>query len=229
MISFDEKLDELHNEFNKEEFLSKLRAEAMAQGGISSLSKKTNLNREKLYTLLSKDGNPTLNSLLLILRALHFQLAINPINHQGILMHIYIDTSSLIEIYQYDLETIERLQELLAFRKKGKVSIWFSDKAQIEFNDLRNANPAIHENGWMTNYYLANSLIAELLLNSEKVYNNNVEDFVIEALAEGKRVGVVSIDDEKLTRNWNREKTEGVKFYPELKRLFSSFPIAIPD
>lgn len=46
--------------------------------GVRKLSAKTKLNRESLYRILSKDGNPTLTSLHAILDALGFKLSVEP-------------------------------------------------------------------------------------------------------------------------------------------------------
>ncbi|MBA2708986.1 MAG: hypothetical protein H0U57_00095 [Tatlockia sp.] len=140
-------------------------------------------------------------------------------------MHIYIDTPSLLDIYLYDLDDIERLKELIALNKQREVSIWFDDNAQQEFNNLSNSDNTVHENGWKNNYLIANSLIAELLLNSERFHHEGITDvqnFVIKASVPGKRVHVVSIDDINLTKDWNRENIGKVKFYPTLKRLLNS-------
>lgn len=57
-------------------FLLALREIVVANGGISTLSKKTELNRENLYRMLSTGGNPTLESLMLIFRTLGFKLEV---------------------------------------------------------------------------------------------------------------------------------------------------------
>ena len=59
-----------------EVFLLALRDVAEALGGVGALSKKTKLNRESLYRMLSKRGNPQLQSLSVLLEALGFKLAI---------------------------------------------------------------------------------------------------------------------------------------------------------
>ncbi len=46
--------------------------------GVREISAKTKLNRESLYRLLSKDGNPTLTSLYAILDALGLKLSVEP-------------------------------------------------------------------------------------------------------------------------------------------------------
>lgn len=57
-------------------FLLALRNVAEAQGGLSKLSKKCKLNRENLYRMLSKKGNPELLSLDKLLHALGFHLSV---------------------------------------------------------------------------------------------------------------------------------------------------------
>jgi probable addiction module antidote protein len=59
-----------------EVFLLALRDVTEAHGGLSSLAKKTRLNRENLYRMLSKRGNPKLQSLNLLLNALGFKLSV---------------------------------------------------------------------------------------------------------------------------------------------------------
>ncbi|MEL6355209.1 MAG: transcriptional regulator [Cyanobacteria bacterium J06627_28] len=51
------------------EFLLALRNVAEAHGGVGVLSSITDLNRQSMYKMLSADGNPTLTSLLSVLRA----------------------------------------------------------------------------------------------------------------------------------------------------------------
>ncbi len=59
-----------------EVFLLALRDVAEALGGVSALSKKTKLNRENLYRMLSKRGNPQLQSLNVLLDVLGFKLSV---------------------------------------------------------------------------------------------------------------------------------------------------------
>jgi probable addiction module antidote protein len=49
-----------------------------AQGGMAKFSKKTRLNREGLYDMLSKKGNPRLSSLETVLDALGLKLMVAP-------------------------------------------------------------------------------------------------------------------------------------------------------
>ncbi len=61
-------------------FLLALRDVLEARGGsISDLAEKTNLNKQNLYRMLSKEGNPRLSSLKTVLHAIEFQIDINPI------------------------------------------------------------------------------------------------------------------------------------------------------
>lgn len=60
-----------------EVFLAALRDVAEARGiGMSQLARDANLNREGLYTMLSKQGNPELGSLYAILDALGLKLSV---------------------------------------------------------------------------------------------------------------------------------------------------------
>lgn len=56
-------------EGSADEFLLALRDVAEAHGGVGVLSNITDLNRQSMYKMLSEDGNPTLTSLLSVLRA----------------------------------------------------------------------------------------------------------------------------------------------------------------
>jgi probable addiction module antidote protein len=57
-----------------DEFLLALRNVAEAHGGIGALSEIANLNRQSMYKMLSEDGNPTLSSLLSVLKAIGINL-----------------------------------------------------------------------------------------------------------------------------------------------------------
>jgi probable addiction module antidote protein len=59
-------------------FLLALRNVAEACGGMSALAHKTSLSRESLYRMLSKQGNPEIKSLYVILQAMGLRLAIEP-------------------------------------------------------------------------------------------------------------------------------------------------------
>lgn len=57
-------------------FLVALRDVAAARGGIRVLSRGAHLNRESLYRMLSKSGNPSLDSLSAVLHACGLRLAV---------------------------------------------------------------------------------------------------------------------------------------------------------
>jgi probable addiction module antidote protein len=57
-------------------FLLALRDVADARGGISTLARDAQLNRESLYRMLSKSGNPSLDSLAAVLKAFGLRLAV---------------------------------------------------------------------------------------------------------------------------------------------------------
>jgi probable addiction module antidote protein len=60
-------------------FLTALRDVAEARGGMTQLSRKTNLNRENLYKVLSSKGNPRFSTIETLLHGLGFRLDIQPI------------------------------------------------------------------------------------------------------------------------------------------------------
>ncbi len=59
-------------------FLVALRDVAEAHGGIGEMAKKTRLNREHLFRMLSKSGNPNLHSLRQLVGAVGLKLALQP-------------------------------------------------------------------------------------------------------------------------------------------------------
>ena len=59
-------------------FLLALRDVADAQGGVRALAKKTGLNREHLFRMLSKSGNPQLHSLRQLTGAVGMKLVLQP-------------------------------------------------------------------------------------------------------------------------------------------------------
>jgi probable addiction module antidote protein len=61
-------------------FLIAMRNVLEAQGGsIPSLAEETHLNKQNLYRMLSKTGNPRFNSLKTVLHAIGFELSLSPI------------------------------------------------------------------------------------------------------------------------------------------------------
>ena len=60
-------------------FLLALKNVHEAQGGqVTDLAKKANLSRENIYRILSKKGNPKLSSIISLLSAVGFSLAVQP-------------------------------------------------------------------------------------------------------------------------------------------------------
>jgi probable addiction module antidote protein len=60
-------------------FLLALRDVADARGGIRALSREAHLNRESLYRMLSKSGNPSLDSLAAVLNACGLRLSVQSV------------------------------------------------------------------------------------------------------------------------------------------------------
>lgn len=71
-------MDEYQEDGDTEILLVALRNIAEARGGMGQLAKRIHLNRQSLYHVLSKNGNPTLDTFGLILRGLGYKLAIQP-------------------------------------------------------------------------------------------------------------------------------------------------------
>lgn len=59
-----------------EDFMLALRDVAQVHGGLRQLAKKAGLNREHLFKMLSKKGNPTLHSLRQITSSMGFRLVL---------------------------------------------------------------------------------------------------------------------------------------------------------
>lgn len=69
-------LSEALGDKNPEVFLLALRDVTKVHGGIGKLAEKSSLNRESLYRMLSEKGNPELQSLDTLLKALGFRLRV---------------------------------------------------------------------------------------------------------------------------------------------------------
>ncbi len=65
-------------EDSPELFLIALRNVAEAHGGLGAIADATQLNRQTMYRTLSNEGNPTLSTLLTILRAVGLNLSFTP-------------------------------------------------------------------------------------------------------------------------------------------------------
>ncbi|MBI5885915.1 MAG: putative addiction module antidote protein [Deltaproteobacteria bacterium] len=63
---------------DKEVFLLAMRNVAEAHGGMSAVAKKARMNRESLYRMLSKKGNPELKSVFNLLHVVGLKISIEP-------------------------------------------------------------------------------------------------------------------------------------------------------
>lgn len=68
---------------NQAELLTVLRQLAQASGGVPAIAKTAQLNPTQLYRTLSSKGNPALDSLLSILRALGLRLMVQPLDDEA--------------------------------------------------------------------------------------------------------------------------------------------------
>jgi len=59
-------------------FLLALRNVAEAQGGMAAVAEKAHLNRENLYRMLSKKGNPEIKSIVNLLHSMGLRLTVEP-------------------------------------------------------------------------------------------------------------------------------------------------------
>jgi probable addiction module antidote protein len=59
-------------------FLLALRNVAKAQAGMATVAEKARLNRENLYRMLSKRGNPEINSIVSLLHSMGLRLTVEP-------------------------------------------------------------------------------------------------------------------------------------------------------
>jgi probable addiction module antidote protein len=73
-------LEEYEEDGNLEALLLALRTLAHVQGGMSTLADKTKLSRQNLYRALSGDGNPRLDTLSAVLKALGYRLSVQPLS-----------------------------------------------------------------------------------------------------------------------------------------------------
>lgn len=65
-----------------EELMVALKNVANAHGGIGELSALTQLNRQSMYKMLSEQGNPTLASLLPLLKAIGIRLTFSAVQNK---------------------------------------------------------------------------------------------------------------------------------------------------
>jgi probable addiction module antidote protein len=71
-----ELLNDILRDGDQGEVLIALRVMAKALGGVQSVAEKAQLNPTQLYRTLSAEGNPELNTLLAVVRALGLRLAV---------------------------------------------------------------------------------------------------------------------------------------------------------
>jgi len=71
-------MEEYQEDNDADALLIALRNIAAAQGGMTELARRTHLNRQNLYNILSRNGNPKLDTFGLILKGLGFKLSIEP-------------------------------------------------------------------------------------------------------------------------------------------------------
>lgn len=65
-------------EGDRELFLLALRNVAEAHGGMAAVSEKAKLNRESLYRMLSRKGNPEIKSIPSLLNSMGLKLTVEP-------------------------------------------------------------------------------------------------------------------------------------------------------
>jgi probable addiction module antidote protein len=58
-------------------FLAALRDVAEAQGGMTAIARKTKLHRTGLYRFFSRQGNPTYENLMVVVKALGYRLRLD--------------------------------------------------------------------------------------------------------------------------------------------------------
>lgn len=71
-------MEELEDPDNRAVGLLALRALAEAYGGLGAIAREAKISREALYHSLSANGNPTLRTLLAVLKAVGMRLSVEP-------------------------------------------------------------------------------------------------------------------------------------------------------
>lgn len=74
-------LEELDDPDNRAAGLLALRDVAEAYGGLGAVAAQAGISREALYRSLSPKGNPTLKTLLAVLKAVGMRLSVEPGSH----------------------------------------------------------------------------------------------------------------------------------------------------
>ena len=75
-------LEEFQKDGNLKALLLSLRHVVEAQGGIGQLAKKTHLNRESLYKMLSAKGDPKFTTITTLLNGIGVKLAVTPMERK---------------------------------------------------------------------------------------------------------------------------------------------------
>ena len=73
-------LDVALSERELEAFAQLLKEVVRARGGFTAVARKTGLNRTALYRTLSADGDPRLNTLIVLLPVVGLRLAVEPLD-----------------------------------------------------------------------------------------------------------------------------------------------------
>ncbi len=74
-------MESLDNPEDRAAGLLALRTVAEAYGGLGAVAAEAGISRESLYRTLSPKGNPTLKTLLAVLKTLGLRLSVEPENH----------------------------------------------------------------------------------------------------------------------------------------------------
>ncbi|BAL25601.1 putative transcriptional regulator [Azoarcus sp. KH32C] len=74
-------MESLDDPDNRAAGLLALRTVAEAYGGLGAVAEQAGISRESLYRALSPKGNPTLRTLLAVLKTVGLRLSVEPENH----------------------------------------------------------------------------------------------------------------------------------------------------
>src|SRR5450756_2123506 len=79
-------MESLDNPDDRAAGLLALRTVAEAYGGLGAVAAEAGISRESLYRTLSAKGNPTLKTLLAVLKAVGMKLSVEPEHHAEIVL-----------------------------------------------------------------------------------------------------------------------------------------------
>ncbi|MDR2015615.1 MAG: putative addiction module antidote protein [Azoarcus sp.] len=74
-------MESLDNPEDRAAGLVALRTVAEAYGGLGAVATEAGISRESLYRALSPKGNPTLKTLLAVLKSVGMRLSVEPVRH----------------------------------------------------------------------------------------------------------------------------------------------------